>query len=151
MNKRDRYLLQKIKENKNIALFIIFGLAALGVFISSFFLRVELIVPIRIVSIIIILIPPFLILVVYPLFSLLFEGICGDKTPLGRKILEDKSHTSLVADDPKEIDWLFSDERLYGKVFTEQYEDLTRGRVHPDPRTDDKLERKGRKDRKKKN
>jgi hypothetical protein len=139
MNKRDRYFLQKIKENKKIALFLVFGLVALGVFIGSFFLSVELIVPVRIVSIIILLIPPFFILVVFPLFSLLFEGICGDRIPLGRKISEDKLHTSLSADDPKEVDWLFSDERLYGKVFTEQYEDLTRGVTHSDPSPDDDL------------
>ena len=149
MNKRDIYFLQKVKENRNIALFIIFGLVALGVFISSFFLSVELIIPIRIVSIIILLIPPFLILVVFHLFSLLFEGIYGDRIPLRRKISEDKSHTSLVVDDPKEVDWLFSDERIYGKVFTEQYEEFSSGFVRPDPRADNKLERKGRKDRKK--
>ncbi len=139
MNKKSNNFFQKIKNTRNLTLLIIFGLAAIGVFASSYFLRAEIKDSIRMVSVILILIPLFLILFVFPLFSLLFEGICGDKISLGRRISEDKSHTSLRINDPKDIDWLLSEERLYGRAYTEQYEDLTRGVTHPDPSPDDNL------------
>ena len=138
MSKRSINFPQKIKNNKNMVLFIIFGLAAIGVFVSSYFLSAEIKNSIRMVSITLIVIPFFLILFVFPLFSLLFEGLCGDKISLGRRISEDKSHTSLRIDDPKDIDWLLSEERLYGRVYTEQYEEFTRS-IYPDPSPYDDL------------
>lgn len=115
-------IFQNIKKYNSAIIFIVFILGAVAVFIFSFFSSPELVVALRVITFIILLIPFAIVFLIKPIFALLFEAIQGD----------DYSSSSLRIDDPKSKDWLFSDERLYGKSINETLQAMLR-RYYPKP------------------
>ena len=94
MKERGLNIFQKIKKHNSVIIFIVFSLGAIAAFVFSFFSSPELIVSLRLLTLVILLVPLAFLFIFKPLISLLSGGIFGDRRVLKKLLTENNPLSS---------------------------------------------------------